>query len=206
VSTAPEDFPSARDLALHFGAVRRKARTLLARVRHMPLRLRPFARRLLQEVYDIEVRIDAGLPELEDRLLLARDLLRLENAAALALGEARPIDLLEPERMLRARPPVCLQVERPLSPPVLRIRWPLQHDSYKFEVLGRLLFAFVETAERQERRTQACLETLPSLRFAPSHERVEKPVEKHDGEYAMPPASRAQPLPKELIDKLKAKK
>ena len=170
-----------------------QARSVGSRIPLLVRARRSEARQLLKRVFDLKTRVESGLDSRREDLLALREMHGLENELALIMSDPRPLDQLRPEKMLRPTSPLQLAVERFVAAPPMRLRWPLQYDLYRFEVLGGLVFAFLDILEVQEARTGACLEKVGHARLTAEHSPRERDIEPHEGELAKPPKRRQGP-------------
>lgn len=133
----------------------------------------------------MEVRIEQGLATLREQLLTLREMRLLEERLAVVIHEPRWFESLSPEAMLRLRAPLLLTVERlDLSAPS-KLRWPLQLDLYRFEVLGKLIFDLLDRAKEQEARLEACIGVAKKKELVPDHSPRKRDVDKHGGALAL---------------------
>ncbi len=188
-------FPELRDVARALLALRRRAKTLAIAVQRVSRRRRHAGRELLQRSFELETSLEEGLTDLRSRRRAYQGLRRLDDEMAAYLGEPRELDGLDPDGLLPHRAALSLAGDRPFRPPVLRLRWPLQYDLYRFEVLGGSLFAMVDLFEAQERRTRSCLELIGQADFLREHQTRERDVDLDDRELALPRRRSPPPTP-----------
>jgi len=174
--------------------LRRRAQKLRHRLRRLPPEERPGARRLLRSAYSLEEEVLAGLVGQRGIALAVRRARALSERMGALMGKPSRHAALRPEDMLRPARPLTLTLERYTPRYPLRLRWPMQYDLYRFEVLADALYRFNTMFDEKMRRTQACLDQLGvEGDLLPDRVPLERPVDKHDGEYALPPKRRLPP-------------
>lgn len=191
---APALFPTAKALARRLVGLRRRARAVRAEVQGLERAERRRSRELLREAYELERRALAGLRSQRAMALAVRDARRISDRLDGLLGVVLPRNRLRPEDMLGLRRPVNLVVERFAPQGATRLRWPLQYDLYRFEILAESQYRFNALFDEKMRRTQACLDQLGvESDVLPDRKPLERPIDKHEGEYALPPRRRLPP-------------